>query len=332
MTQVNTKSSTPRVACPDCGSFDRRDFLRAVGGAALATAAAPLLGNSLLAAPTPKSGAETVAAELFKSLSAEQKKVVCFDFDHDLRKKINANWHITKPTIDDSFYTKEQRAMAHEICKKVTSEDGYARLLKQTEYDDGGVGAYSMAMFGSPDSGKFQWTLTGRHLTLRADGDSVDRAAFGGPLIYGHGEEDPKENLYFYQTKQANEVFKALDAKQAKAALLKDAPGEAAVQIQGASGKFPGISVGELSADQQQLVEATLKVLLAPYRAEDVDEVMSLVKADGGVGKLNMAFYQSEDLNKDSVWDIWRVEGPSLVWHFRGAPHVHAYINIAAKA
>lgn len=318
--------------CPDCDAFDRRDFLRAVSGAALATAAVPLLGSTAWGAPTSKSGAETVAAELYKSLSADQKKQVCFDFDHDLRKKINANWHITKHKIDDAFYTKEQRAMAQEICRKVMSEDGYQRLLKQTEYDDGGLGAYSMAMFGTPESGKFQWTLTGRHLTLRADGDSVDKAAFGGPLVYGHGEEDPKENLYHYQTKQTNEVFKALDAKQSKQALLSNAPGEAAVQIQGTGGKFPGISVGELSSDQQKLVESTLKVLLAPYRQEDAEEVMSLVKADGGVGKLNMAFYQTGDLNKDSEWDIWRVEGPSFVWHFRGAPHVHAYINIAAKA
>jgi hypothetical protein len=318
--------------CPDCDAFDRRDFLRAVSGAALATAAVPLLGSAAWGAPTFKSGAETVAVELYNSLSADQKKQVCFDFDHDLRKKINANWHITKHKIDDAFYTKEQRAMAQEICRKVMSEDGYQRLLKQTEYDDGGLGAYSMAMFGTPESGKFQWTLTGRHLTLRADGDSVDKAAFGGPLVYGHGEEDPKENLYHYQTKQTNEVFKALDAKQAKQALLTNAPGEAAVQLQGTGGKFPGISVSDLSSDQQQLVESTLKVLLAPYRSEDAEEVMSLVKADGGVGKLNMAFYQTGDLNKDSEWDIWRVEGPSFVWHFRGAPHVHAYINIAAKA
>jgi hypothetical protein len=327
-----SKKNQPANACPDCESFDRRDFLRAVGGVALATAATPLLTGSALAAPSPKSGAETVAAELYKSLSAEQRKVVCFGFDHELRKKINANWHITKQKIDDSFYTKEQKVLANEIVKRVCSEDGYQRLLKQTEYDDGGIGAYSMALFGTPDSGKFQWTLTGRHLTLRADGDSVDKAAFGGPLIYGHGEEDPKENLYHYQTMQTHEVFKALDAKQAEKALLANAPGEAAVQIQGASGKFPGIGVGELSSDQQQLVEATLKVLLAPYRAEDADEVMALLKADGGVGKLHMAFYQTGDLGKDKMWDIWRVEGPSFVWHFRGAPHVHAYINIAAKA
>ncbi len=42
-----------------------------------------------------------------------------------------------------------------------------------------------------------------------------------------------------------------------------------------------------------------------------------------------MAFYQDDDLNNDKQWDIWRVEGPAFVWHFRGAPHVHAYVNIA---
>ena len=146
--------------------------------------------------------------------------------------------------------------------------------------------------------------LTGRHLTLRADGNSVDRAAFGGPLIYGHGEENPKENLYYYQTTQTNEVFKALDSGQVQQRCSHAALGEAAVQIQGAGGKFPGIAVGQLTSDQQQLVEATLGVLLAPYRPEDAAEVMEIVKADGGVGKLHMAFYQSGDLNKDKVWDI----------------------------
>jgi hypothetical protein len=45
-----------------------------------------------------------------------------------------------------------------------------------------------------------------------------------------------------------------------------------------------------------------------------------------------MAFYQEEDLESDKVWDIWRVEGPTLVCHFRGAPHVHAYINVGVKS
>jgi hypothetical protein len=305
--------------------------MRAVGGAAVVGAAAPMLGNELLAAPTPQSAAETAVGRFYTTLSDEQKKVLVFPFDHELRKRISANWHITKPTIESDFFTKEQRVLVDEIVRKVMTEDGYKRLQEQTEYDDGGVGAYSVAVFGTPGSGKFQFELTGRHLTLRADGDSVDKAAFGGPIIYGHGQEVAKENLYLYQTKQVNEVFKALEGKQREKALLPTAPAEAAVQLQGTQGKFPGISVSELSKDQQGLVEATLKVLLAPYRQEDVDEVFAILKNSGGVGKLNLAFYQQGDHYDDKVWDIWRVEGPSFVWHFRGAPHVHAYINIAQQ-
>src|SRR5262245_34392407 len=98
-----------RPDCPECDSYTRRNFLHTVGGAALAVSAVPLLSRSAFAAPTAKSGAETVAAELYQSLTEEQRKTVCFDFDHELRKRISANWHITKPTIGDSFYTKEQR-------------------------------------------------------------------------------------------------------------------------------------------------------------------------------------------------------------------------------
>ncbi len=118
---------------------------------------------------------------------------------------------------------------------------------------------------------------------------------------------------------------------QAAKALVAQAPAETAVQLQGDAGKFAGIQVGELSAEQKQQVEQTLKVLLAPYRTEDVSEVMDIVKSSGGMDQLHMAFYSQGDLSGDKTWDIWRVEGPSFVWHYRGAPHVHAYINIGTR-
>lgn len=321
-----------KSSCTDCDSgLDRRHFLQAAGAAAVAGAMLPI-SRSAYAAPTAKSAAETVAGKLFESLSPTQKETICFAFDNPLRSRISANWHVTKPAIQSDFYTKDQQKLIDEIVQKVTTEDGYQRIKQQTEYDDGGLGAYSVAMFGEPGSGKFEWLLTGRHLTLRADGDSVDKAAFGGPIIYGHGEEDVSANLFLYQTKQANEVLKALDGKQRDKALVDTAPKEDAVLLQGEQGTFPGIGVSELSDDQKKLVEATLKVLLAPYRQEDVDEVMAILKESGGVDKLHMAFYKQGDLKNDQTWDIWRVEGPSFVWHFRGAPHVHAYINIGQKA
>lgn len=309
--------------------------MKTVGSAAVVGAVAPAFARFAHAAPATKATATTAVQHFYQTLSEKQLLSIAFPFDHELRKKINANWHITKPTIGDDFYTKEQRELMKDIVRNITSEDGFERLMTQMDDDAGGFEKYSVAVFGEPGKGKFEWELTGRHLTLRADGDSVDKTAFGGPIVYGHGEESPADNMYHNHTKQLNEVFKALDEKHAKKALLQKAPNESAVKLQGPEGKFPGLAIGELASDQKELVEKSLKTLLSPYRQEDVAEVMSILKAGGGLDKLRMAFYQQEpngenaDLDNDKVWDIWRLEGPSFVWHFRGAPHVHAYINIS---
>lgn len=325
-----------RSSCPDClPEINRRDFVQQLGAAAFAAGTvslAPLLPRAL-AAPTRSSQAETVVQKLHETLSAEQRKIICLPFNHVSRTKINANWHITQHTIGSDFYTKEQQALAHEIFRGLTSEEGHKQFMKHMEFDDGGLQAYSMALFGDPKSGQFEWVLTGRHATIRADGDSVAGAAFGGPIVYGHGEEDIKDNVFYYQTLKANEVFKALDPKQAERALITQAPPtETAVELQGTTGKFPGLKVADLTADQKKLVESVVKVLLAPYREEDGKEAMELIQKAGGMDALSMAFYKQQDLNNDSIWDIWRIEGPTFVSHFRGAPHVHAYLNIGMKA
>ena len=327
--------SNDKRTCPECdGSWTRRDFVKTVGGAALAVGAIPLSGGirTAAAAPTPKSAAETAAKRLYESLTDEQRKAICFPFDNPLRQKINANWAITEPKIAQLF-SKEQQATVDEIFRGVTSPDGYERFIKQMEEDAGGLDQDHVALFGDPGSGKFEFEMTGRHMTIRADGDSVENVAFGGPIIYGHGQGDGEAglpgNVFYYQTKKANEVFAALDGKQRDKALLPKAPPENQVPVQGAAAAFPGIAVGELSSDQKNLVEETIKVILAPYRQEDVDEAVAILKADGGFEKLHAAFYQSGNLGNDQEWDIWRLEGPGFVWHFRGSPHVHAYVNIA---
>ena len=196
----------------------RRSFIKQLGSSALAVSAVPVFVHVAGGAPTPTSAAETAVGRFYQSLTDAQREVVCLPFDHQLRNKINANWHVVKPTIGEIF-TEKQRANVLEIVRDVTTEDGYERLLQQMEDDAAGIDAYSCAIFGEPGHGNFEWELTGRHLTLRADGNSVANRAFGGPLIYGHSEADPKHNLFHYQTKKANEVFRALDAPQAKLAI-----------------------------------------------------------------------------------------------------------------
>lgn len=328
--------STDRpLHCPDCNEesdVNRRTFVKAVGTAAAAAGVSPLLNAGAFAAPTPKSKAETTVGKFYSSLSSDQKSAICKPFGHQLQSKVSANWHVTKKTIGSDFYTKDQRALIEDILRDVCSEDGFDRLKLQMKADaDGGMGDYAVAIFGQPGTKKFQWLMTGRHLTIRCDGNTTENMAFGGPIVYGHGVGDPRKNLFHYQTKKTNEVFKALDAKQRKEALIAKAPRESAVPLQGKSGKFPGLAVSEMTDDQKKLVQDALKTILSPYRKEDVDEVMAILKKSGGTDKLHMAFYQQGDLRKDQVWDVWRVEGPTFVWHFRGAPHVHAYINIGVK-
>ena len=197
----------------------------------------------------------------------------------------------------------EQQAITKDIVRGLTSEEGFELFMKQMDDDWGGLSQYSMAIFGNPHKDRFEFALTGRHLTLRADGNtdnggskdgnSGHGVAFGGPIIYGHAEESPKENLFYYQTKQAHEVFKMLDGSQRAKALLAKAPRENAVQIRKPSQALPGISGSELSSDQKDRLEQTLQAVLSPYRKEDVDEVVQLMKASGGLDKVHMAFYRT---------------------------------------
>ena len=332
-----------KVHCPDCsaeaGETTRREFFKEVGTAAVTASVLPVFATPRQAAAAitaPFVSPETDVKQLYDSLSAEQKEVVCFPWSHELRTKYGANWAITKPSIAD-FFSKEQQETIREIFRGVTSPDGYERFVKQMTEDYGDFGKYHVAIFGQPGTKQFEWVMTGRHLTIRCDGNLTDGTAFGGPIVYGHGTGDSKPglpgNVFYYQTLKANEVFKSLDGKQRDKALVDRAPAENAVELRrgDAAGKFPGISVSELSSDQKELVQKVMKELLAPYREDDVKEAVGCLTAGGGIDKIHMAFYQQGDIGDDEVWDIWRIEGPSFVWHFRGSPHVHAYINIASK-
>lgn len=324
--------------CSCCVDKSRRTFIKA-STAAIAAAALP---RAVHAESSSAQSPETLVGEFYQSLTDQQRKVICMPYNNELMHRVNANWHVTKPVIGDNFYSDAQRTLIEQIVKNVTSEAGHQRLQEQMDYDDGGLYAYSLAMFGLPatqsdgtnaksdgTSGPCQWLLTGRHLTLRADGNTADGIAFGGPLVYGHGDEtSPESNLFYYQTKQVNQLYAALDPDQRKAALAVKPPAENDVKLRGAHAQFTGIQVNQLQSDQQQLVREVLATLLAPYREQDAKEAMSIIDAGGGTDALRFTFYQADDLQHDGIWDIWRIEGPNAVVHFRGAPHVHAYIHI----
>ncbi len=326
---MNTRS----LICPDCveTSLSRRDFLKATAGIAAVTALPAWAASS----SKPKS--ETLVTTLYKSLSEEQRGKLCFAFDHPLRLKVDNNWMINKPQKE--LLNADQQAMVRDIFNGLHSPEYAERVLEQVKHDGDGdfEGETSIALFGEPGTGKFEFVLTGRHCTRRCDGDSVEGAAFGGPIFYGHAAESFNEkadhpgNIYWYQAKRANEVFQMLDGKQRTIALLEEPrpeKGSQTVELTGKGEGLPGIPMSELSSDQKDHVRKVLADVLAPFRKEDTDEALKLIEPT--FGKLHMAFYKNHDIGKDGVWDVWQIEGPNMLWYFRGAPHVHTWVNIRA--
>jgi len=313
--------------------INRRDFLRHSALTGVALTGIPLIGAETTAAAT----SETLVKTLYDSLTEEQKKPLVFAFDNPLRTKVANNWHITDQRIS-SFLNADQNAMVREIFLKAHSDEYAGTVFKQVEHDSGqkGFGDSSIAIFGEPGTNQFEFVLTGRHCTRRIDGDSVAGKAFGGPIFYGHAAGSFNEtaehpgNAYWFQAQSANRVYQMLDGKQRESALVeKEAPDNATtIQLKRQAGDLPGLSFADMSADQKAGVQGVLKDLLMPFREIDRVESMKLIEK-AGLDNLHLVFYKEGDIGNDGVWDNWRVEGPHMVWYFRGAPHVHTWVHIS---
>lgn len=348
-------------ACPDCShapqhetTVNRRDFVKAVGLTA-ATAAftgrafaqnAPAGAAASAKAPAP----ETAVKTLYDTLTPAQKKEICFPWDYKddrglLRTHVSNNWDVVTPkefAVGGKFFSADQQDLIKQIFLGLYNPEWHDRVMRQLKDDAGGYGkSQTIALFGEPGTGKFQFLMTGRHITIRCDGDSEENVAFGGPIFYGHAasgfNEKPghPDNVYWHQAVKANSLFGMLSGKQREAALVKVAPPEAQVGFKGKAA-IAGIPVADLSADQKGLAQEVLKTLLEPYRLSDRDEALKHLNSQGGLDQCRLAFFQqnakgdSLDLGDDKIWDVWRLEGPSFVWHFRGVPHVHVWVNVAS--
>ncbi len=307
------------------------------------TLAAGWLGSSLAAEkPTPLPKSETLVQQLHGSLDEKQRAALCLGWDDPLRLKVDNNWHIRPQRIRDAL-KPDQQDLVRQIFDHLHSDEYKKEVWRQFDQDnkgDGGFGSSSIALFGAPGTGQSEFVITGRHCTRRCDGDSEAGTAFGGPIFYGHAAQgfnekaDHAGNAYWFQAKRANEVFQALDGKQREMALCdssRDEEGNDTVKLTGKTTGLDGIPMTELSADQKGLVRTVLRDLLAPFRKEDAEESMKYIEA-GGFDHLHLAYYKNQDIGKDGVWDVWQIEGPNMIWFFRGEPHVHCWAHIKDKA
>jgi hypothetical protein len=359
--QGRQASRTTQPVCECCQDaiahehrVPRREFLATSAGVVLGASAigsvlpagrvwAQAKAATETAAAAASSSPESLVTVLYEMLSPKQRESICFPWDHTdterglLRTRVSANWDITDYYInDDAFYTKDQQAVIRKIFEGIINPDWHQRIDKQLEDDAGGYGEQnSIAIFGEPGK-QFEFVMTGRHMTIRCDGNSTRHVAFGGPIFYGHAAQGFNEkathpgNVFWPQAVAANKLYEMLDGKQQEQALLrKGLPQEQRVGFQGKDGRFQGLPVTELSSDQKDHLEKVVGMLTEHYRQSDQDEFAQCLKSQGGLDACHLAYYAQNDIGNDGVWDIWRLEGPSFVWHYRGAPHVHVWVNMA---
>jgi hypothetical protein len=336
-----------KVVCSDCEELDRREFIGVLGkGMAVWGGLAPLArAADDVSKPVAKQAkpAEAMIRELYATLTSDQKKELVHPWNHGAEKDglatrlkmVNAP-HFD--TVIGESYTKPQQELVHRILRAICNgSEGYDKISRNGSFDSSGsFEGLGAVIFGEPvDNKPFALVFSGHHLTIRCDGNSEPGAAFGGPMYYGHSPNGYSDkNCFNYQTQSVISVFESLNTDQRKKAVISgNSPGEQAgsVKFRPADEAKPGIAFAELAADQKQLVEQVMRTILSPYRQEDTDEVMSIVKSNGGMEKIHLAFYEDDKMNDKQPWHFWRLEGPGFVWNYRVLPHVHTFVNIAAK-
>jgi hypothetical protein len=323
--------------------LDRRTFLQGLSGSVLA-ATTWGLPKASLAARTDS--AEALATELLRSLNDAQRAEVAFPWDHIdgdrglLRARVSANWNVTKPSVDSDFFTNDQRALIRATYEQLIDPAWHERYDRKQLDDAGGWGRHqSIAFFGDPATGLFQFLMTGRHMTLRAGGQADPRVAFGGPIFYGHAtgtwwsgsfveRSHHPGNVFFPQAVAATDLFDLLDGAQRERARITQVPEEFDITFS-ASGAQRGLPLSGLSRDQLEEAGRLIEILVEPFRERDRAQVSAALAAQGGLAASSLSFFEPWYRRGDDLWDGFRLEGPSLTWHFRGYPHVHVWAHIA---
>ena len=312
--------------------MNRRTALKIGAGLGLAAA-----GGYRFLPPSPSSELDSVnalALTLYASLDEEQRVDACVPYDHPLRQYHNRGvWGGGRDILFG--FSRAQRKMLTDLMYAGLSEEGRARIPEEYFSRWSGVHSMRVLICGDPASPLYQILLTGAHINLRIGGKSFEGAAFGGPQVYGdqRGNERPglPGNLYRDQFLLGQRILRGLDASQRKLAVLGEEPVQTSIELQGIAGSFPGIAVSELQPDDRTLAHQLVDRIFSTYPKDDVAYAKACVEANGGVDRMCLSYYEHGSSGDISEGQVFRLEGPGAVLHFRGFPHVHAFINVAMR-
>jgi hypothetical protein len=319
--------------------INRRNLIKTAGASSAYLAMTQLekFSGLVLAA---ESKTDSMPMQLYKSLSDEQRQKVCLPVDHKSRQFISNWWYVHREHRIPDTFNAEQQELIQKIFDSLHRPEFQAAVNKQVEIDQYGKekNAPSVGFFGTPDDPNFEFIYTGHHVTRRCNAHSDVGKGFGGaPIFYGHFPDkfnetkDHPGNPYWYQGKLFNEFVQALSGQQQEQGLVSSKPRsekpDAVLKKSAARG--PGLNCAEISSDQQKLLAETMRKMMTIFRDDDVKATIDAIEKRGVLDRLHVSWYDGKyDIGSDKVWDTWQIEGPEMVWYFRGQPHIHSYFHL----
>ncbi len=321
------------LCAADGTRLSRRELLRRLGATA-ALAAIPQLRAETAAS-------DSMPMQFYKSLSEEQHSKIVLPVDHAKRQFVSNWWYICPDQRLHTFYTKDQQDLVRQIFDSLHSPEYREKMEWQVQKDLMGKiqNTPSVGFFGTPADKDFEFIYTGHHVTRRCNAHTDKGLGFNAePIFYGNfakafrETKDHEGNPFWYQGLLFNEFYSALDGKQQEKILVGREPrGEKPdVVIKRRKTDLPGLSCADLSKDQQAKLLDTMRRMLACFRPDDVAATIKTIEEKGILQNLFVSCYGGAfDIGNDKVWDTWQIEGPDMVWYFRGVPHIHGYFHLA---
>ena len=323
-------------------TFSRRLFL---GGAGAGAGLLLARGLGVRELPAGESYPEMVRG-LAATLTEKQRELIVLPADHASRQVNNSVAVLERPHLG-TLLSPGQRTWVEGLYRSMLSPRGLDAFAG-TVAVEGRLEGCVLALYGDPESGRAQTVISGGHLLLRGGGPEGG-AAFGGGVAYGHqvgnGRWRVPGNSFAYHGDAANRIYARLNAAERAAAIVSKPPHELVLQVQGEKGSFPGVCVGSLSEAGREEAGRLLETVFSSYPEAERRDALSCIEGNGGRDALHVAYYASrgyyEDMaafgevgeaerakRGDPYWQVWRVEGPGTVIHFKGYPHVHGYIQV----
>jgi hypothetical protein len=317
----------------DLARTSRRDVIRMLGATAALTALPGLRAA--------KSEKDSLPMQFYKSLTEKQRSAICLPVDHPNRHFVSNWWYVTpKQKLHTDFYTDDQRDLVQQIFDSLHHPEHREKMRWQVQKDLMGKinNTPSVGFFGTPEDKNFEFIYTGHHVTRRCNAHTDNGLGFNGdPIFYGnfakkfHESKDHEGNPFWYQGLLFNEFVQSLDGKQQARVLVGRQPRNEKPETVIAKRKtdLPGLPCADLSKDQQAKLLDTMRRMLVFLRPGDVAATMKLIEDRNLVDRLWVSCYGGRfDVGDDKVWDTWQIEGPEMVWYFRGMPHIHAYFHV----